>query len=139
LTTLVVGSRGLARTPARMIFGGNCFGGIGIVLLGLAGLLAPPAWRLPAFIGAAAVTAIGGPLQDITVATLRQTVLPRHDLPAAVRAFMVMNNGGALVALLAAPRVFDTIGVAAAVVLCGAITLAVAATGWWRFARRRSE
>jgi hypothetical protein len=101
----------------------------------LAGLLAPPAWLLPALMGAAALGAIGGPLQDITVATLRQTALPRHDLPASVRAFMVMNNGGALLALLAAPRVFDAIGVAPAVMLCGAITLSVAATGWWRFAR----
>ena len=37
-------------------------------MLGLAGLLAPPAWLLPAFIGAAAWAAIGGPMQDVTVA-----------------------------------------------------------------------
>ena len=135
LSTLVVGNRGMSPRPARNIFAGNCIGGSGIVLLGLAGLLAPPGWLLAALVGAAALGAIGGPLQDITVATLRQTALPRHDLPAAVRAFMVMNNGGALLALLAAPRVFDSIGVAPAVMLCGAITLGVAATGWWRFAR----
>ena len=125
LSTLVVGSRGAARRPARMIFGGNCFGGVGTALLGVAGWLAPPGWLLPALMGAAAVSAIGGPMQDITVATLRQTVLPRHDLPAAVRAFMVVNNGGALVALLAAPRVFDTIGVAPAVMLLARLVHAV--------------
>ncbi len=135
LSTLVFGNRGMAQRPARNVVVGNCIGGTGIVLLGLAGLLAPPAWLLPALIGAAALGAIGGPLTDITIATLRQTALPRHDLPAAVRAFMVMNNGGALLALLAAPRVFDAIGVAPAVMLCGAITLCAAATGWWRFAR----
>ena len=32
----------------------------------------------------AAISAVGGPMQDITVATLRQTALPLPDMAAAV-------------------------------------------------------
>jgi hypothetical protein len=58
-----------------------------------------------------------------------------RSLPAAVRAFMVVNNTGTLLALLAAPVVFDTVGIAPAVVLCGLVTLSIGVTGWLRFGR----
>ncbi|MCW3474394.1 MFS transporter [Limobrevibacterium gyesilva] len=132
LATLVVGSRGIARRPAWMIFGGNLFLGTGIVALGLSGLLLPAAWMLPCFIASAALGAIGGPMHDVTMATLRQTVLARADMAAAVRAFMVMNQVGTLVALLAAPVVFDATGVPQAVMLCGAAILCVSAAGFLR-------
>ncbi|MDE2576377.1 MAG: hypothetical protein KGL55_13805, partial [Rhodospirillales bacterium] len=110
------------------------FLGSGIVMLGLAGLAAPAPLLLAAFMGAAALSAIGGPLQDITVAALRQTALPRADLPAAVRAFMALNQAGTLVALAASPLVFDRLGVARGVTLCGATILVVGACGLWRHA-----
>jgi predicted MFS family arabinose efflux permease len=131
--TLVVGNRGKARRPARLIFGGNFVLGAGIIAMGLAGLFIPARWLLTACIMAAAFAAPGGPMQDITAATLRQTELLHGDLAAAVRAFMVMNQLGALIALLAAPRVFDAIGIAPAMLLCGVVIFSVAALGWWRF------
>ncbi|MDE2198333.1 MAG: MFS transporter [Rhodospirillales bacterium] len=134
LTTLIVGNRAMSRRPGRVIFTGNLFLGSGIVMLGLAGLAAPAPLLLAAFMGAAALSAIGGPLQDITVAALRQTALPRADLPAAVRAFMALNQAGTLVALAASPLVFDRLGVARGVTLCGATILVVGACGLWRHA-----
>ena len=131
--TLVVGNRGKTRRPARLIFGGNFVLGAGIMAMSLAALLMPAHLLLPACLLTAGFAAFGGPMQDITAATLRQTELPHADLAAAVRAFMVMNQLGALIALLAAPRLFDAIGIAPATMLCGALIFAVAALGWWRF------
>jgi MFS transporter, DHA3 family, macrolide efflux protein len=135
-TTLIVGNRGIAQRPHRLIFGGNLFVGAGVIGIGAAPLLFPPWFLLPAFGLFAAFSAIGGPMQDITTATLRQTVLPQPELAAAVRAFMVMNNFGLLLALLVAPTLFDTIGVPAAVMTCGTAMLLVAAAGFARFGIR---
>lgn len=133
LTTLVIGSRPLPRRPGVIIFAGNLCLGIGIIGLGLAGLAAPPAWQVPAFCLAAAFASMGGPMQDITMATLRQIQIPRPDLPSAVRAFMAVNALGTLITLLAAPTLFDAIGVPTAIILGGLLYGAVGVAGVWRF------
>jgi DHA3 family macrolide efflux protein-like MFS transporter len=136
LGTLVVGNRAMPRHPARLIFAGNCLGGLGVLLLGAAGLLLPPACLLTAFCAAAAIGAVGGPMQDIMVATLRQTELPRADIAAAIRAFILVNNLGLLVTLTVAPVLFDAIGVAAAVLLCGVAYGGAGVAGLLRFGGR---
>ncbi len=135
ITTLIVGSRQVSTRPGRMIFGGNLFLGNGMVLLGMAGWVLPTHSLLMGFVGAALLSAIGGPMQDITVATLRQTVLKRSDIAAGTRAFVVVNQAGLLLALLASPLLFDVIGVAQTVVLCGVSVLVVCAVGLFRFGR----
>jgi MFS family permease len=135
ITTLIVGSCGLSPHPGRMIFGGNLFLGCGIMLLGLAGLLLPQPLLQAGLMGAALVSAVGGPMQDITVATRRQTVLPRAEIAAGTRAFVVVSQTGSLVGLLASPLLFDAIGVAQTVVLCGVAILVVCGAGLWRFGR----
>lgn len=132
LGTLVVGNRPMPRHPARLIFAGNCLGGLGVLLLGAVGLLAPPAWRTAGFCAAAAIGAAGGPMQDIMVATLRQTELPRADIAAAVRAFIVVANVGVLASLAVAPGLFNTIGVAQAVMLFGVAYAGVGIVGLLR-------
>jgi hypothetical protein len=131
-STLVVGSLGVARHPARWIDGGNLVLGCGIAGFGVSGLLAPPEWLFACLLASSGLAAIGGPMQDITMATLRQTALPGADLPAGVRAFMVLNALGTLVALAASPRLFDEIGVPWAILLCAAAILAVGVTGLLR-------
>jgi hypothetical protein len=74
-------------------------------------------------------------MQDITMATLRQTAFPRADLPSAVRVFMAVNALGTLVTLLAAPTFFDTLGVPQAILLGGLLYGAVGVAGVWRFRR----
>jgi hypothetical protein len=85
---------------------------------------------------ASALSAFGGPMQDILVAVLRQTELPRPDLPAAVRAFMAANSAGLLLTLAVMPVLFDGLGVAQAIILCGSVILVVSALGFRRFASR---
>ncbi|CAH2604821.1 MFS transporter [Rhodovastum atsumiense] len=136
LGTLVIGNRPMPRHPERLVFGGICLGGVGVTLLGLGGLWLTPSWLLPAFCLAAAIGAAGGPMQDIMVATLRQTELPRADIAAAVRAFILANNLGLLAALAVAPALFDALGRAPAVLLFGILYAAAGITGWLRFTRR---
>ncbi len=72
-------------------------------------------------------------MQDIMVAVLRQTELPREHIAAAVRAFMVANSFGLLLTLAAAPGVFNAIGIGPEVVLCGAVYAVIGLAGLWRF------
>jgi MFS family permease len=134
LATLVVGSRTLPARPGGQMFGGTMIGGLGIVLLGLAAA-APlgPAVLLALFAAFAALTAIGGPMKDIPLAVLRQTELPRRDLPAAMRAFLVSANAGLLAAMLVAPLAFETLGVPLTLLVCGATNLAIGVLGVWKF------
>ena len=136
LGTLVIGNLAMPRRPARLIFAGNCLNGIGVLLMGAAGLLAPSDWLVPAFCAAAALGAAGGPMQDIMVATLRQTELPATDIAAAFRAFLLVSNLGILLALAAAPSVFNLLGAASGVMLCGAIYITIGAAGLLRFTGR---
>jgi hypothetical protein len=135
LGTLVVGNRPMPRRPARLIFAGNCLGGLGVLLLGVTALAVPPGWRVAAFSGAAALGALGGPMQDIAVATLRQTELPRADIAAAVRAWILVGNLGLLATLALAPSLFHAIGPAPAMLLGGVAYAGVGAIGLLRFAR----
>ena len=52
-------------------------------------------------------------MSDITIATLRQTLVAAPDMAAAMRAYMVMNNLGVLVGMLMAPALFPSVGVPA--------------------------
>ncbi len=132
-TTLIVGNLPMSRHPARIIFGGNLFLGSGIALLGLAGWVLPSPFLLAGLMGAALISAIGGPMQDITVATHRQTVLGVGDIAAGTRAFVVMNQLGLLVGLLVSPLLFAAFGVAPTVVLCGFAVLAISLSGLLAF------
>ncbi len=135
ISTLIVGNRPMSRHPGRMIFGGNVFLGIGLTVLGLAGATLASSSLLAGFVAAALLSAIGGPMQDITVATLRQTVLPRADIAAGTRAFVVMSQAGMLLALLLSPLLFAGIGVAPTVMRCGLAVLIASALGLARFGR----
>jgi DHA3 family macrolide efflux protein-like MFS transporter len=133
-STLVVGNRPISRRPGRMIFGGNIVFGTGVLLLGLAGLL-PGTVMLAGLMGAAMVSAIGGPMHDITNATLRQTVLGAADIAAGARAFLVITQSGLLVGLLISPLLFREIGVPGTVILGGLTVIFVSFAGLFRFGR----
>lgn len=129
--TLVLGNLGLPTRPARLVF-------LGILLFGAATMAMAGAMLLPAGLQvagialAAAVAAIGGPMQDIVVATLRQTDLAREDVAAAVRAHMVSVQLGTVVAMLAAPALVAALGPAAVALGGGAIYVAIALAGFMR-------
>jgi hypothetical protein len=78
-------------------------------------------------------------MQDIPVAVLRQTELPRAELPAAMRAFLVVNNAGTLLAMLIAPALFATWPGAVVIALCGGVIVAIGLAGLSRFRHWQSE
>jgi hypothetical protein len=137
LGTLIIGGRDLPANPAPLIFCGNLMLGVGIVLLALVEALPlPHGWLLLAYVVTAGIAAFGGPMQDIPTAVLRQTELPRADLPAAMRAFLVMNHAGVLLAMLAAPALFATLPGSAVIGGSGTAVVAIGLAGLWRFALR---
>lgn len=135
LGTLVMGSRRLPARRGVWIFSGNSVLGCGIMLLGSVAMFAPREFLIPGLAVACAVSAFGGPMQDILTAVLRQTELPRADLPAAVRAFMAVNSAGQLATLALSPMLFQAFGVAPSLFGFGAAIAAMAATGLVRFWR----
>ena len=136
LGNLVVGNRDMPVRPARQIALGNTFMGVGLTGFGLAEWLPlAPGTRLACYVLLAAVSAVGGPLQDIPVGVLRQTDLPRADVPAAMRAYMASAQGGTLVALAAAPFLIAWTSLGVFVAGCGAVTLCVAAGTFGRDVR----
>ena len=135
LSTLMMGSLGVGGMSGRMIFLGNYLLGGGIAVMGLAGMFMHGPWLFACLFAGAAISASGGPMQDITVATMRQIQVPRRDMGAAVRAFMVVNQTGSLITMLVAPTAFNTLGIAPAVLVCGAAIGAVGLIGMRRFGR----
>jgi len=116
------------------MFGGNGLVGFGVVLMGLTPLL-PAAYRVPALAAAAALGAIGGPMKDIPLAVLRQTRIPHTDRSSAMRAYLVMNSAGMLVAMVTASALIGAIGVPGFVVACG---LVMVSTGGFGIVKLRS-
>ncbi|HJS84372.1 MAG TPA: MFS transporter [Acetobacteraceae bacterium] len=137
LATLLIGSRGMPANPGRMVFGGNLVMGIGMLLMAATAMasLGPHATVL-GFAAAACVGAIGGPMHDIPVAVLRQTELVREDVAAAVRASLVVNNAGTLIAMAAVPAAYAVLPLAAVITGCAAIILAIGLFGISRFPSR---
>lgn len=129
--TLVLGNLGLPARPGRRVFLGILLFGTATMVLAAAMTL-PAGWQVAGIALAAAVAAVGGPMQDIVVATLRQTDLPREDVAAAVRAHMVSVQLGTVVAMLAAPALVSALGPAAVVLGGGAVYVAIALAGLLR-------
>jgi MFS transporter, DHA3 family, macrolide efflux protein len=134
-STLVVGSREMPANPARMMFSGFVVLGAGFLMMTLATVVSfsPPMIVGGLAIGAA-VGGIGGPLYDIPVAVLRQTKLPRVDIPAAMRAKLVATYGGLFVTMLFAPLLYTALPVACVMGGCAGVALAIGVVGIIRFA-----
>jgi DHA3 family macrolide efflux protein-like MFS transporter len=138
LATVVVGNRTLPVRPGRLMFSGSMTTGTGILLLGAAiALPMAPAARLPCLMAAGGMAGIGGPMSDVTIATLRQTLLATADMAAAMRAHMTMTNLGALTGMLMAPVLFRNVGIAGTMALCGVAIVLTGMTGLLRLGATR--
>jgi len=134
LANLVIGSRPMPARPGRQIFIGNLCMGAGICALALveaSGL--PQAALLPAYAAISAFCAVGGPMQDIPVAVLQQTELPRPDIQAATRAFIGAGQLGFLLGLVVAPALLGLLPLPIVVALCGAPIVAFGVLGLRRY------
>jgi len=135
LSTLIVSSRDMPLKPARSIFGGNLITGAGMCLMGLVGILPfKPDHRLAAYCAASAFSALGGPMKDVPLTTLRQMLVPAADFGASMRATLIVSVIGLLIAMLLMPRLCNEIGPDAVVVVCGACWIGMGAIGLQRFA-----
>lgn len=134
LAALVIGGAPLPRRPGRLIFAADVVLGSGLAVLSLAPLLLPQGWMLAGMCAGAAIGAVGGPMSDIPIAVLRQTRLAIADQAAAMRALLVMWNGGTLIALIASPALFASLGVARAMVAGSAVIIACGLAGLVRHA-----
>jgi MFS family permease len=131
--TVFLGGRMLPARPQFLMLGGNILGGCGIMLLAAAASL-PAEWRLAGFAVASAITAMGGPMQDIPTAVLRQTRLAPPDRAGAMRAYMAVCGAGILVAMLLTPAGIALFGIAPVIIGYGIVYQCVAAIGLVRFA-----
>lgn len=131
LANLLVGSLDVRRHPTLLVYVSNIIVGLGILLLAGCALLLPQDWLLAGLVPSAMLSAFGGPMKDITLATLRQTELPQADIPPAMRAFVSLGQLGTLTGLLASPLLFALAGVPGTVLLCGAAILGVGLAGFW--------
>ncbi len=131
--TLIFGGRTMPARPQFQMFSGTVISGTGMLLIAPA-LLLPSAWILPGLMGAAAISAIGGPMKDIPMAVLRQTRLRPGDLAAAMRAYMAATSSGTLIALLVVPSLIGAAGIVPVIIGCGAAVIAVGITALVLFA-----
>ncbi len=133
LSNIVCGSLPMPARPQFRMFASSMLVGAGMACFaGIAAL--PEPWQWPAWLAAAFLSGLAGPLKDIPVAVLRQSRIPAPDIPAATRAGMVANHGGMLVAMLAMPSLMRGEWLGPAVLGCGAVAFAVGAIGFIRFA-----
>lgn len=135
LANLVVGSRPMPARPGRQIFIGTLCMGVGFLALALIeAFRLPPAALLPAYAAIAAFCAVGGPMQDIPVAVLTQTELPRPDIQAVARAYIAANQVGFLFGLVIAPALLGALPISVVVALCAVPYILFAAIGLRRYA-----
>jgi len=127
-SNLVVGGLQI-RAPVAMIIAGNAVVGLGLVLMGWAALAAPPTLVIPLMMAASTFTALGGPVSDVPMATLRQSVFPLHEVAAVHRLSIVSDWGGMLLATALAPTALQVVSPAMAILLCGLGIVAVALIG----------
>jgi MFS transporter, DHA3 family, macrolide efflux protein len=131
--TVILGGRTVPARPQFQMLAGNLLTGGGILALATASFL-PAEWRLAGFAGASVVAAMGGPMQDIPTAVMRQTRIAALDRAAAMRAYMAACAFGILVAMLVTPVAIGVFGITRVIAGCGAVYLCVAAIGLARFA-----
>ena len=127
-SNLVVGGL-IVRRPVTMILAGNAVVGLGLALMGWAALAAPKDLALPLIMAASAFTALGGPVTDVPMATLRQTVFAAREVAAVHRLCIVFDWGGMLLATAIAPLALQAVSPAMTILLCGGVIVAVATAG----------
>jgi MFS family permease len=130
LANIVLSGLRPSRPAWRLTFGRALFG------FGLMGMAVSP--DLHTLMLVAAVTAINGPLCDLTLLDLLQSGFPPHLLAPVFRVQSALAVGGILIAFLLAPTLFQLFTVREVIFGSGALSVLPAVVGLFYFARRRS-
>ena len=129
-TNLILASMGPSRPALRLVASRIVFG-LGILLLPVAH---GQAWLM----AVAAFAAMNGPLGDLSMLHLLQTCFPPRRLAQVYRMQMCVEYAGMFAAYLAAPALFDLIGLAPTIILSGIASVLVGLAGLGFFAWRRA-
>ena len=132
LATLLIGGRPMSANPGRQVFAGNLLLGCGMMVIAISAA-APASLHLAGFAAGACLGAAGGPMHDIPVAVLRQTKLSRADVPAAMRASLVVNNTGQLIAMTLVPLAYRVLPVWMVMAGCAGVIMLLGVIGLARF------
>jgi DHA3 family macrolide efflux protein-like MFS transporter len=130
-SNLVIGGLEIRR-PVAMVLMGNAVVGAGLALMGLAATVAPSGLVAPLMMAASAATAVGGPMSDVPLATLRQTRFPLSEVAAVYRLWIVADWGGMALATALAPAVLAFASPAVVMLGCGLAIVIVSAPGFFR-------
>lgn len=118
--------------PARILFGGYAWMGLGFIGMGLA-----PGLRA---LGAAGFWAgIGGPVNDVPFFDLVQAGWPTSELARMFRLRMSTETGAAMLVMAVSPLVFRAWPPRAVVAACGAAFLALGAAGLFAHAEPAAD
>jgi DHA3 family macrolide efflux protein-like MFS transporter len=121
------------RRPVAMVLAGNLVVGLGLLAMAIACSSAPAAGVVPLLMLAAAATAVGGPLSDIPMATLRQTAFAPHEVAAVHRLTIVSDWSGILAATALGPLFLAHGSPAFVMALCAGGILATVLAGQLRY------
>lgn len=128
VSNLIVGGLRI-RAPVAMILAGDGVVGVGLALMGWAAVAAPSGLVVPLMMASSAFAALGGPMSDVPMATLRQTVFRLDEVAAVYRLHIVFSWGGMLLATALAPGVLHALSPGITLLACGVGVVAVAVGG----------
>jgi DHA3 family macrolide efflux protein-like MFS transporter len=135
----VIGSYGVGNLGAALYFGNtprvhSCFLMFwGYVSLGVGFVMVAFAPNLPLMMIAAAIAAIGGPLNDLPFADIIQASFPLEEIAKVFRLRMALETAAMLVAMVFSPLLFRFFPIHIVVAWSGVFTLAIGVAGLMKY------
>lgn len=115
--------------PLRRLFAGYVVIGASLALMGVAAVLAPAAWRVPALAASALLVGVGNSVATLQITTFFATRLAGDDYAALLRLRLVTIIGSMMLATAVGPPILSALGPAATIVACGVVATASALAG----------
>jgi MFS family permease len=141
----VIGAYGVGNLGAALYFGNttrthSCFLMFwGYVTLGVGFIMVAFAPNLPLMMVAAAIAAIGGPLNDLPFADIIQASFPLEEIAKVFRLRMALETAAMLVTLVSSPLLFRMFPIHLVVAWSGVFTLAVGVVGLVKYNDRSTR
>ena len=128
LSNLVIGSL-LIRRKVIMLFGGKIVVGAGFLLLAFAP-------NLPIAMIGSACAAVGGPMGDLMLLTMMQTILPSGQLGKVYSLLILIESAGMSLGLLLALPLFGLLSIPFGITVCALVIMAAGTVGLIRFGKQ---
>jgi hypothetical protein len=115
--------------PLLRLFVGYVMIGACLALIGVAALLAPPEWRVPAMAAASLLMGVGNSVATLQITTFFATRLDGDDYATLLRLRLVTIIGSTMAATALGPAVLGALGPATTILACGLVSTASAVAG----------